>query len=78
MERFIDTCKDYRNVDMERRQFDDPTKPNKVLCHMIKLKFEKCAVGVKPKTTVVEDKGVILFNNSPYSIIPTLFNKLFK
>lgn len=77
MEHVIDTCKDYRNVDMERRQFDDPTKPNKVHCHVMKLKFTKCLAGVKPKTTVVEDKGVILFNSSSYSIIPTLFNKLF-
>lgn len=65
----VDTCKDLKNVDMDRHTFDDPFKPNNTVCHQTYIKFQKSMAGQKPTAVVVSDQPRLMHNRSNYSWI---------
>lgn len=65
----VDTCKDLKNVNMDRHTFDDPFKPNNTVCHQTYLKFQKSMAGQKPTATVVSEQTHLMHNRSNYSWI---------
>lgn len=65
----VDTCKDLKNVDLDRNTFDDPFKPNNTICHQTYIKFQKSMAGQKPTAVVVSDQPRLMHNRSNYSWI---------